>query len=646
MAPNFRQTAQTRRGNRSGYVEHDDFDGLPIRQWRPVWVTITPPPPPDLTRKNDVWSHELPHGMPKDSQLLPPHTQELLRAARSGRLYKRPAPAEEEETEADLTVPEKPEKKEEDPSTKGFQIKIWKQVARNAEGASVSHLAKRRKGTVTLSSDLPAGAAPGPTITKATVRRIDAAGNPYTQEVTLNEGQAVDGEIISTTVVAAPVPSATVDTSATPIRRRPPPPKRKPKGPGRGRRKKLPLPASTHTTAVNPVPTGLAMPGVQVDGTQASAAKPDDSASKQVDIEMADDDEGEDGEDGEDDGEEGDDDDEDGDGADGDTVDSRAESEAKSDHMEITPSQNPTGETTRIASLPPNQDLPSANTNLSAPLPPPSHVAGSPLKQVISAQSPGSPSHDSASPGVKLEDSTTPDGTNQAPHVAPPVPGPVPTIDASTVDESSETNAVPMAEVDVAMDIDVDMPDVAITFTETSTEAMPSTSADSSVAITDAQDPLLVQPIESSSLAPKELSVVEETQKEATGVEPPPENPETGEAGLASSGDVQTSGNPIDINSATEPKVQNDPIASTESSAVQAADYPSADGQSIPIPGLAEPQDEPPVPQAQDENAANSPDLFSGLEAALDQHGHSNSEPIPDSSGATEPHAEASCQSD
>ena len=119
-----------------------------------------------------------------------------------------------------------------------------------------------------LSSSLPAGAAPGPTTTKATVRRIDAAGNPYTQEVTLNEGQPVDGEIISTTVVAAPVPNAAVEASVTPVRRRPPPPKRKPKGPGRGRKKKLPLPASTHANAVKLVPVGLVPGAASVDGAQ------------------------------------------------------------------------------------------------------------------------------------------------------------------------------------------------------------------------------------------------------------------------------------------------------------------------------------------------------------------------------------------
>jgi hypothetical protein len=210
--------------------------------------------------------------MPKDSQLLPTHTHELLRAARSGRLYKRPLPVEEEEAEADA-APEKPEKKEEDPSTQGFMVKIWKQIPRNAEGPTISHLAKRRKGVVTLSSNLPAGATSGPTVTKATVRRVDAAGNPYTQEVTLAEGQAVDGEIISTTVVPAPNNANGDNAAATPVRRRPPPPKRKAKGPGRGRKKKFPLPVSTR-------PEGTGAPGVAVtaDGVKPEGAGTDVSS--------------------------------------------------------------------------------------------------------------------------------------------------------------------------------------------------------------------------------------------------------------------------------------------------------------------------------------------------------------------------------
>lgn len=251
------------------------WSGLPVRQWRQDYVSIAPPPPVETVQKNDVWDIELPHGMPKDAQLLPNHTQELLRAARSGRLYKRPAPVEEEEVDGD-TGPEKSDDKKEDQSTKGFMVKVWKQVPRNAEGPTISHLAKKRKGVVTLSSSLPAVQTSGPTVTKATVRRIDAAGNPYTQEVTLAEGQHVEGEIISTTVVPAPQAVANPEGNAapTPARRRPPPPKRKPKGTGRGRKKRGPLPQTAP-------PQDPAIPGqVPTEGTQPRVANPDVSEQR------------------------------------------------------------------------------------------------------------------------------------------------------------------------------------------------------------------------------------------------------------------------------------------------------------------------------------------------------------------------------
>jgi hypothetical protein len=191
--------------------------------------------------------------MPRESHLLPPHTQELLRAARSGRLYKRPAPIEEEELDADLDVI-KGEKKDSEPANDGYMVKLWKQVPRNAESQTISHLAKRHKNTVTLASKAIAPQAAGPTVIRATIRRMDAAGNPYEQTVTLADGQQVDGEIISTTVVPAPA-AAQGDLAVqqtTPVRRRPPPPKRKPKGAGRGRKKgklPLPLPATTRSQA-------------------------------------------------------------------------------------------------------------------------------------------------------------------------------------------------------------------------------------------------------------------------------------------------------------------------------------------------------------------------------------------------------------
>lgn len=242
--------------------------GLPVRQWRKQWVSVATAPPKDANEEDDVWAEDPSHGMPKESHLLAPHIQELLRAARSINFGKRPAPDDDDDGDMDNAYGGglgDSSKKEEDGANEedqsGFVVQTWKQLPRTAESPSFSHLAKRHKNTVTLASKAslvsPGGMAGvgggGPTITRATVRRIDAAGNPYEQTITLTEGQKVDGEIIRTTVVPAPVASrllqdggggAELATAAqpTPNKRRPPPPKRKPKGPGRGRKKKVPLP--------------------------------------------------------------------------------------------------------------------------------------------------------------------------------------------------------------------------------------------------------------------------------------------------------------------------------------------------------------------------------------------------------------------
>lgn len=241
--------------------------GLPVRQWRLQEVDIAPAAATATAQKNDRWSIELPHGMPKDYHLLPPHSQELLRAARSGALYKRKAPPEEEDiidiVESSATLGGKPsaalghvsdaEKagdKKASPTSKsepGIKVKVWKRVARDAEMPSHSYLAKRHKNTITLPSKASAKQFSGPTVTRVTVRRVDAAGNAYEQTITVNDDEQlnhVDGEIVSTTVIAAPVAADPLaQQQPTPTRKRPPPPphKKKHKGPGRGRKKKLGL---------------------------------------------------------------------------------------------------------------------------------------------------------------------------------------------------------------------------------------------------------------------------------------------------------------------------------------------------------------------------------------------------------------------
>lgn len=212
-------------------------------------MNIVTPPEIEENKKKDRWAEELPHGMPKDSDLLPPHSLALLRAARSGCLRKRPAPADDEDGDADALPGDKTEKKA-SAMDEGFRVKMWKQIPRSEEGSTISYLAKRHKDTITLPSKALATQTAGPTITKATVRRIDAAGNPYTQEVTVTDGQQVDGEIISTSVIPAPEQAGqAAPAAATPTRRKPPiPQKKKGRGRGRGARGRgrvLPLQAST-----------------------------------------------------------------------------------------------------------------------------------------------------------------------------------------------------------------------------------------------------------------------------------------------------------------------------------------------------------------------------------------------------------------
>lgn len=222
--------------------------GLPVRQWRQQMVTVAPSSEREENKKNDLWDQELPHGMPKDTHLLTPHNQELLRLARSGKLYrKRPLP-EEDDADADGDRRE---------STAGegysFKVKKWVRLERSAEDSGVNYLAPRQKGTITRPSRQLGTQLTGPMVTKATVKRVDAAGNPYTQEVIIPDGQAVDGEIISTSVVPAPEAAGeAASSSATPMRRKPPIPQKK-KGRGRGRggrgRGKIPL-----FTPTRPIP--------------------------------------------------------------------------------------------------------------------------------------------------------------------------------------------------------------------------------------------------------------------------------------------------------------------------------------------------------------------------------------------------------
>ncbi|PHH81801.1 hypothetical protein CDD82_7843 [Ophiocordyceps australis] len=372
----------TRRANRGGYAEHDDFEGLPVRQWRTEWVSIAPPPAQEQHHHNDIWALELPHGMPKDSQLLPSYSQELLRVARSGRLYKRTAITDDDDVDADgLTAPvpdnaKSDGKKEDESETRGFTVRLWKQVPRNVEASPTTYLAKRRKGTITIASRTVQDRSAGPTVTRATVKRIDAAGNPYTEEVTLAEGQPVDGEIISTRVEVANTTSGDVHTpSQVPQKRRPPPPKRKSKaGPGRGRKKmKIPLPPDGKSLQAAPAPSYAQ--AIKIEGQADQGINRDEAQTPNPDSEAAD----------------GEDDDDDDDGDDGDEADDGEECDEQS---ETKPDETMTDAIFAVSHLPNDSEEPvlkEATPPNPAALAPPlvtrsggsPRPEGSPLKNVM-----------------------------------------------------------------------------------------------------------------------------------------------------------------------------------------------------------------------------------------------------------------------
>ena len=224
------------------------LEGLPINQYKEAEITIGPSSTETKRLDKDEWMPP----MPRDSHMLPEHSQAILRAARSGRIYKPPAPPEEDKD----GLEEEDEHKE---VPQGFSVKKWVKVPRHLEDAEPEYLAKRRKG---LPSQYVAnGQAPvQPAALRETkVKKTDAEGNVSVYKVLVPEGQAVEGEIQATDAIieAAPVaaaPGTIVEgvgvvnaegvvvandiLQQTPPRRRPAPPRKKRKsGPGRGKKK-------------------------------------------------------------------------------------------------------------------------------------------------------------------------------------------------------------------------------------------------------------------------------------------------------------------------------------------------------------------------------------------------------------------------
>ena len=275
--PQYRNSRTGARSTRT-QIDHDVFEGLPVRHWRKRSFNVSTAPEKDnldlLGTGNTGWP-ELP--MPRDAQMYSPMSEALLRAARMGQV-KKPAtpllddekePGEDEDADGDLDM--------------GFIAKRWAVVPKDMEGPEPEFLAKRRKGLPSVYTGATGPLGSTPQMRKTKIRKVDTEGNSYIWEVLVPDGQAVDGEIVEEEIspTQAPAPGTVVEglgvvnaegvviagdqTMPAANRRRPPPPKRKAKGPGRGRKKKVAFtPGAEGVSAAN----GL---GAVLNGSSAGA---------------------------------------------------------------------------------------------------------------------------------------------------------------------------------------------------------------------------------------------------------------------------------------------------------------------------------------------------------------------------------------
>jgi len=274
--------------------------------------------------------------MPRDYHLLPPHSQALLRAARSGNVFRPPPQPLEDEKEGPLGEEEDGGEGDVVGTERGFVAKKWTVVPRHLEGPEPEYLARRRKGLPSMYMG-PLGVGTMGPMRKVKVRKTDSEGQTFVWEVLAPEGQVVEGEIFEDVeMTEAPAPGTVVEgvgvvnaegvvvagdamMQPTPPRRRPPPPRRKPKGPGRGRRKKVqfaPNGESLTGTTIAGISTNVSVTtqgGLQiVEGVKTEATSTEGAANGGPDADMADDSVMQDGDEEDDDndeGEEGDDDD-------------------------------------------------------------------------------------------------------------------------------------------------------------------------------------------------------------------------------------------------------------------------------------------------------------------------------------------------
>ncbi|KAJ5780959.1 LYR family protein [Penicillium paradoxum] len=261
---------------RTGQIDHDVFEGLPVRRWSRQQHTFSQAAKPDDSEfgvqgpGGGPILPELP--MPRDSQILPPMSRALLRAARAGCIHIRQGsrPTDDEEKSV---VDAEDSAAASHMADRSFTTRKWMTLPKHLEPAEVEFLAKRRPGLpslygATAGTDGSSGAGSGP-MRRTKFKKTDPeTGNISIYEAWVPEGHRIEGEITGDlqTIVEqsqvsvkpeAPAPGTVVEgvgivnaegvvvaeagsaAVMTPPKRRPPPPKRKGRGIGKGRKKKV-----------------------------------------------------------------------------------------------------------------------------------------------------------------------------------------------------------------------------------------------------------------------------------------------------------------------------------------------------------------------------------------------------------------------
>lgn len=333
----FRPSGRSNRSGRS-QADHDVFEGLPIRQWRQSETTVGLAPVLESVKGGDnAWPEPK---LPRDTSLLLPHTQALLREARRPRLAKRKQePTEDEKGEEEDEV-------DKDVQT-AWQAKKWSQIPAHLEEPDREYLAKRRKGLPSIHTAMAlqaaAAAVSAAPTRKTKVMKSDAEGNTTVYEVLVPEGQAIAGEVVEDTIMADAAPEkaapgtiiegvgianaegliVATDLLQPPKRKNMPPKRIKKGGPGRGKKKVMFTGAEGQSSTATPMGPGGAVTSLAVGPNASGSAMDIDSTSRVagdgIDLQTG---EGDGDEDDAEDGEEG----EEGDG-DGDEDDDREDGE-------------------------------------------------------------------------------------------------------------------------------------------------------------------------------------------------------------------------------------------------------------------------------------------------------------------------------